>query len=140
MMIIIAVGLHRLYLFFFKQKTAYEMRISDWSSDVCSSDLDRQRLPHLHIVERRPFGVEEEIIKPMVRADLNLVAEILAKEIGLVGREIQDHVDFAGAIAVDQRAGIVRREIGNAVQLHIGGIDKRSEAHTSEPPSPMPNW
>src|SRR3546814_17749774 len=28
--------------FFFKQKTAYEMRISDWSSDVCSSDLRRQ--------------------------------------------------------------------------------------------------
>src|SRR3546814_1119272 len=27
--------------FFFKQKTAYEMRISDWSSDVCSSDLNR---------------------------------------------------------------------------------------------------
>src|SRR3546814_10687721 len=26
-------------VFFFKQKTAYEMRISDWSSDVCSSDL-----------------------------------------------------------------------------------------------------
>src|SRR3546814_8547018 len=30
------------YCFFFKQKTAYEMRISDWSSDVCSSDLSRQ--------------------------------------------------------------------------------------------------
>src|SRR3546814_9753978 len=29
----------RVYLFFFKQNTAYEMRISDWSSDVCSSDL-----------------------------------------------------------------------------------------------------
>src|SRR3546814_16732997 len=29
--------------FFFKQKTAYEMRISDWSSDVCSSDLDAAR-------------------------------------------------------------------------------------------------
>src|SRR3546814_13502215 len=28
-----------MYFFFFKQKTAYEMRISDWSSDVCSSDL-----------------------------------------------------------------------------------------------------
>src|SRR3546814_683581 len=28
-------------IFFFKQKTAYEMRISDWSSDVCSSDLNR---------------------------------------------------------------------------------------------------
>src|SRR3546814_4564833 len=30
--------------FFFKQKTAYEMRISDWSSDVCSSDLGADRL------------------------------------------------------------------------------------------------
>src|SRR3546814_2928519 len=30
------------YFFFFKQKTAYEMRISDWSSDVCSSDLVEQ--------------------------------------------------------------------------------------------------
>src|SRR3546814_4234016 len=31
-----------LCFFFFKQKTAYEMRISDWSSDVCSSDLAHQ--------------------------------------------------------------------------------------------------
>src|SRR3546814_6256064 len=31
----------RVLFFFFKQKTAYEMRISDWSSDVCSSDLDQ---------------------------------------------------------------------------------------------------
>src|SRR3546814_10168920 len=30
-------------VFFFKQKTAYEMRISDWSSDVCSADLIHQR-------------------------------------------------------------------------------------------------
>src|SRR3546814_18284910 len=41
-----------LFIFFFKQKTAYEMRISDWSSDVCSSDLsaaarcDLERLCH----------------------------------------------------------------------------------------------
>src|SRR3546814_15563040 len=32
-------------VFFFKQKTAYEMRISDWSSDVCSSDLTLFRAP-----------------------------------------------------------------------------------------------
>src|SRR3546814_7568312 len=31
-------------VFFFKQKTAYEMRISDWSSDVCSSDLTIQQV------------------------------------------------------------------------------------------------
>src|SRR3546814_6892871 len=34
-----------LCFFFFKQKTAYEMRISDWSSDVCSSDLLLARRP-----------------------------------------------------------------------------------------------
>src|SRR3546814_2969638 len=33
-----------MFFFFFKQKTAYEMRISDWSSDVCSSDLDLRAL------------------------------------------------------------------------------------------------
>src|SRR3546814_5767270 len=33
-------------IFFFKQKTAYEMRISDWSSDVCSSDLIREPAAH----------------------------------------------------------------------------------------------
>src|SRR3546814_3337230 len=32
------------FFFFFKQKTAYEMRISDWSSDVCSSDLEGRLL------------------------------------------------------------------------------------------------
>src|SRR3546814_9303101 len=36
--------------FFFKQKTAYEMRISYWSSDVCSSDL-LQDLPHVDIMK-----------------------------------------------------------------------------------------
>src|SRR3546814_10253679 len=33
-------------VFFFKQKTAYEMRISDWSSDVCSSDLSVDLAPN----------------------------------------------------------------------------------------------
>src|SRR3546814_19580243 len=39
--------------FFFKQKTAYEMRISDWSSDVCSSDLTRYLIrPSLRSLSR----------------------------------------------------------------------------------------
>src|SRR3546814_1933606 len=37
----------RVVFFFFKQKTAYEMRISDWSSDVCSSDLSLEELRRL---------------------------------------------------------------------------------------------
>src|SRR3546814_2872041 len=57
-----AVCIHS--VFFFKQKTAYEMRISDWSSDVCSSDLPagagargggrRHRLQHRGALRRRP--------------------------------------------------------------------------------------
>src|SRR3546814_2512116 len=35
------------FFFFFKQKTAYEMRISDWSSDVCSSDLQAEQQARL---------------------------------------------------------------------------------------------
>src|SRR3546814_3090057 len=44
----------RMIFFFFKQKTAYEMRISDWSSDVCSSDL----LARLRGRETEAAGVE----------------------------------------------------------------------------------
>src|SRR3546814_7530846 len=44
--------------FFFKQKTAYEMRISDWSSDVCSSDLAGAGRPR-HAL--RPVGAESAL-------------------------------------------------------------------------------
>src|SRR3546814_7040829 len=42
------------FFFFFKQKTAYEMRISDWSSDVCSSDLLDTEVLDLAGTLRRP--------------------------------------------------------------------------------------
>src|SRR3546814_8815471 len=38
------------YLFFFKQKTAYEVRISDWSSDVCSSDLKALSIDNIFVI------------------------------------------------------------------------------------------
>src|SRR3546814_1767473 len=41
------------WLFLFKQKTAYEMRISDWSSDVCSSDLNTSSSCDGRLVDRR---------------------------------------------------------------------------------------
>src|SRR3546814_19902539 len=45
-----------MFFFFFKQKTAYEMRISDWSSDVCSSDLVAART---RAILRRLLGIAE---------------------------------------------------------------------------------
>src|SRR3546814_8418130 len=47
--------INRSFVLFFKQKTAYEMRISDWSSDVCSSDLIR--------VKSDQTGVETQNVK-----------------------------------------------------------------------------
>src|SRR3546814_7817076 len=63
--------------FFFKQKTAYEMRISDWSSDVCSSDLAGgvdgrfggimrdERVRILHILPRRDLHHREAYLFKM---------------------------------------------------------------------------
>src|SRR3546814_17952421 len=44
-----------MFFFFFKQKTAYEMRISDWSSDVCSSDLLPDRPHGVYAITRHPM-------------------------------------------------------------------------------------
>src|SRR3546814_11522924 len=66
-----------LLCFFFKQKTAYEMRISDWSSDVCSSDLRHRRLrvcaEHLwlvcfRIIASLGYVANEPASDPMVSA------------------------------------------------------------------------
>src|SRR3546814_8676489 len=53
--------------FFFKQKTAYEMRISDWSSDVCSSDL-AERLRAHRLGDHHAF-LDLDALQEQVRAD-----------------------------------------------------------------------
>src|SRR3546814_8197517 len=54
------------FVFFFKQKTAYEMRISDWSSDVCSSDLRLAEHRAIASLARRKrdrlFGIIDGIV------------------------------------------------------------------------------
>src|SRR3546814_12078515 len=74
--------------FFFKQKTAYEMRISDWSSDVCSSDLLRA------VIER---GEQERraTLDRMI-PQMELPAEILR----LVARYLHDHLMTPRAISL----------------------------------------
>src|SRR3546814_3186107 len=70
------------YFFFFKQKTAYEMRISDWSSDVCSSDLSPnvRRLIHMRTQHLGP----EELL---VGAKLELDPSLTRSEERRVGKE-----------------------------------------------------
>src|SRR3546814_4342300 len=81
----------RLWLFFFfKQKTAYDMRISDWSSDVCSSDLSRDEVGVLMT------DVEVDIVEPR---PLDLVVirardDVARREFG--ARVIIGHVAVAG--------------------------------------------
>src|SRR3546814_7431558 len=54
------------FVFFFKQKTAYEMRISDWSSDVCSSDLMRLARHRGHRADHR--GIDD-VVRPELAVD-----------------------------------------------------------------------
>src|SRR3546814_1463517 len=85
MVYVIRCGILCWCIFFFKQKTAYELRISDWSSDVCSSDLSRPRLsPHLWIaVGRRRL----QSIGVVIGAD-EMVRGRLGRRIGRVWRKI----------------------------------------------------
>src|SRR3546814_3192726 len=64
------MSLFLLFFFFFKQKTAYEMRISDWSSDVCSSDLARQarsRIARLLVAHGWVPSAASEVADRLVR-------------------------------------------------------------------------
>src|SRR3546814_4373191 len=67
--------------FFFKQKTAYEMRISDWSSDVCSSDLGRSanRGSCAVLQSRRCIGAEK-VAKECVEVGRPRALDFLARE------------------------------------------------------------
>src|SRR3546814_5690241 len=75
--------------FFFKQKTAYEMRISDWSSDVCSSDLNHEanenRIIGEHSERDIPLDQVPRAAMNAARAQLASISkaeQVTRKEIG----------------------------------------------------------
>src|SRR3546814_8407110 len=74
------------FFFFFKQKTAYEMRISDWSSDVCSSDLllvnEIARLVGLILSEYHALPKKLQTVKAHTQA----VADMQSQLQGLIGK------------------------------------------------------
>src|SRR3546814_6553217 len=69
-----------LFFFFFKQKTAYEMRISDWSSDVCSSDLSINESFFQGHFPRQPVMPGVLIIESMAQTAAVLVVSTLGPE------------------------------------------------------------
>src|SRR3546814_9601138 len=118
-----------LELFFFKQKTAYEMRISDWSSDVCSSDLFLESAGPGDVVEHGVVGIQ------------SLHAVDLGAEVAPAGCRRDRRLRGAAgqALAVDQvelqLEGDHRREAKVVEPLadpaqHVAR--RRSEEHTSE--------
>src|SRR3546814_4466899 len=117
--------------FFFKQKTAYEMRISDWSSDVCSSDLDRRLLGlnNIELITDRPLQVNLDEIKAVKRdwPDRALVVSLMVPCEQACWADIMAQVEDTGADGVELNFGcphgMSERGMGSAV---------RSEEHTSE--------
>src|SRR3546814_10091760 len=82
----------RVFFFFFKQKTAYEMRISDWSSDVCSSDL-RLRDPPDH-----PAGIVRHQ-RAAVFGDLD-VGGAAACGLAILAEKLVEKGDRQGALGL----------------------------------------
>src|SRR3546814_4117282 len=121
-------------VFFFKQKTAYEMRISDWSSDVCSSDLTAARRP----------GLQQRFLHQVVR-DVAIARQGPAE-----GAEMgNDRSQFPLEIRVGQRFAfnILAHAVahgnnpftGCRPRCMNGSRQSRAEEHTSDLQSLMPN-
>src|SRR6059058_3274440 len=100
-----------LFFFFFKQKTAYEMSLRDWSSDVCSSDLAHRRAG-----ERldRGRGVVQRLPRRVLQLRL-----VEVEQHRRLQRDVQRAAD--GADRVDVRAG----PLAAAVMLQVGEADVR---------------
>src|SRR3546814_8462334 len=100
-----------LLFFFFKQKTAYEMRISDWSSDVCSSDLLADRfhliapdLPGWNASERLP-GADYGVIAQAARLHA-FIAALGDGPVIVVGHSMGGHI--SGLLAADHPEQVQR--------------------------------
>src|SRR3546814_14676910 len=123
-----------LFVFFFKQKTAYEMRISDWSSDVCSSDLQlpcvaehpRRGEAELHLrAGEHALGIDFDAVGDLIlRRTENIIAFQRGLEI-IVGREI---IGVARPHIVAQRAvGGVIDAVVDPRRRRRSRTDQRSE-------------
>src|SRR3546814_13288990 len=98
--------------FFFKQKTAYEIRISDWSSDVCSSDLHHV----LRIVESKRHGKPSRrvhctrqhleilrISRNFLEQDSGRVVRLVDRKSVVSGKSVSVRVDLGGSRIIKKK-------------------------------------
>src|SRR3546814_9385507 len=118
-MIVVSVG-DVFCFFFFKQKTAYELRISDWSSDVCSSDLSSSAMASVSTassastfsrVSRRPRAVTQ---------------------LGPGGRGISNVGSRCSSSLSRRKATLITLSYSNVRAASTRTDSRRSEEHTSE--------
>src|SRR3546814_9251631 len=100
-----------LFLFFFKQKTAYEMRISDWSSDVCSSDLDV-----LLRLADRIILLQAADVAAQGEAELH---QGIALEVGVVAGQQRDEVAQRALLEGDLPVHVGLAEVQRRVQHQL---------------------
>src|SRR3546814_13476027 len=101
---------------FFKQKTAYEMRISDWSSDVCSSDL------------RGEAAVAHQMEQPREDAVGGVGVEVAGRLVGQEERGIVGQTSGDGG-ALLLAAGKASRAVGSALREAARGEQRRRPRH-----------
>src|SRR3546814_4523724 len=100
--------------FFFKQKTAYEMRISDWSSDVCSSDLIGQVEGH-----RLDAGDVVAAAMDLIRDQDRRVERPIEILVALLDRKVLFHVREQRLILVEFGAQIGRASCRERVCQYV---------------------
>src|SRR3546814_10797500 len=127
-----------LFFLFFKQKTAYEMRISDWSSDVCSSDL-RADGPEgtaavpvgdvdRHLIQARALHLRRDGALPDQLVDGGLFGRQIARHVLRPAHQVGRPYRFVRFLGVARRTAIGARRLR---QIGVA-IVARSEENTSE--------
>src|SRR3546814_376999 len=120
---------HEVIFFFFKQKTAYEMRISDWSSDVCSSDLRPCERPEMTLqlahrlegfVAGPVFGAAHHAAQQLVEHRQGCVGQVFLKaDAGCRQRRMSAQgIEFAKMLGRDA-AALVREPVKSRSRNHV---------------------
>src|SRR3546814_16092094 len=120
------------YFVFFKQKTAYEMRISDWSSDVCSSDLRTGE-----ILDKLPYY--GELLAQDIPPGTPLASDPPEKRFGKITnptvhiglRQLEKLVN--AIIAVHGRPEQIVVELARELKLNDNAKEEQTRRHSREP-------